>query len=270
MAAVCCRSAAHAESAAAFIGAGVPMEDIAGLPDSDLILLSVPDGEIAGVAQRLAQVTLSPGALVFHASGVLDVSVLAPLHSREILLGSLHPAYSFADPARAVAGFPGTLCALEGDEAGCLALEAFTRLIGGRPFRLAAGGKASYHAALSIASNFMVTLTGLAQSVACEAGIDSGLSRDLLGGLMRQTLENALALGPDAALTGPIVRGDAETVARHLHALRCPSERETYLALARATLRLARPRLDEAHFQALSSLLASDSAASRDEYSRGI
>jgi predicted short-subunit dehydrogenase-like oxidoreductase (DUF2520 family) len=267
---VCCRSIEHAESAVTFIGAGIPIHDIASVPDSDLVLLSVPDGEIAGVAQQLAQATLSPGGLVFHASGVLDVSVLAPLRSRDILLGSLHPAYSFADPARAVAGFPGTLCALEGDEAGCQALEAFTRLIGGRPFRLAAGGKASYHAALSIASNFLVTLTGLAQSVAREAGIDPGLSRDLLGGLMRQTLDNALALGPDAALTGPIVRGDAETVARHLHALRCPSEREIYLALARATLRLARPRLDEVHFQALSSLLACDSVTGRGEYSCGI
>jgi predicted short-subunit dehydrogenase-like oxidoreductase (DUF2520 family) len=252
---VCNRNMQHARDAVAFIGAGSAHVPGDLPPLSGLILLAVPDDAIAVSAAQLVGF-VEPGAVVCHASGVHDHSVLAPLARAGVATGSLHPAFSFADPARAVASFAGTLCALEGEAAALPVLSTFAAAIGGRPFALAPGGKAAYHAALSIASNYLVTLTAEALAAAARAGIDATLARELLGSLMRQTLDNALALGPAAALTGPIARGDAATVARHLAVLDDAAAQACYRALGRATLDLARPKLSAGTIAALTALLA--------------
>ncbi|WP_024303789.1 Rossmann-like and DUF2520 domain-containing protein [Pseudogulbenkiania sp. MAI-1] len=254
---VLCRDAVHARDAAGFIGAGRAVSQLTQLAPAELYLLAVPDAAIADTAHALAEVGVLPaGALVFHASGAGEASLLAPLAECGVRIGSLHPAFSFAEPARAVTGFGGTLCALEGEESVCSELERLAEALGGRPFRLAPGGKAAYHAALSMASNYLVTLNALALQVAAGAGIDAAVASQLVGGLMRQTLDNTLALGPAAALTGPIVRGDAGTVARHLTAIGDALCADAYRAMGRATLRLAGERLDEAAREKLAGLLA--------------
>ncbi|MDN0075526.1 DUF2520 domain-containing protein [Crenobacter sp. SG2303] len=249
---------AHPESSAravAFIGQGEAVGTLAALPAADYTLLSVPDGAIAGLAEVLAcEARFEANALVFHASGAGELDLLAPLAECGIAVGCLHPAYSFAEPARAVAGFVGTPCALDGDEVVCARLAALATAIGGRPFRLAAGGKAAYHAALSVASNYLVTLTELAGQLARQAGVPDENVAGLIGPLMRQTLENALMLGPAAALTGPIVRGDAGTVARHLAVL--PDDAQAaYRRLGERTVTLAAGRLDAAQRGALLAML---------------
>ena len=255
---VLCRDAAHARDAAGFIGGGRAVTDLAQLAPAECCLLAVPDAAIADTAHELAEAGVVPaGALVFHASGAGETSLLAPLARCGARIGSLHPAFSFADPARAVTGFGGTLCALEGEESVCVELERLAEALGGRPFRLAPGGKAAYHAALSMASNYLVTLNDLALNVAAQAGIEPVVASQLVGGLMRQTLENVLALGPAAALTGPIVRGDTGTVARHLAVIDDALCADAYRAMGRATLRLAGERLDEAEQRELAALLVS-------------
>jgi len=251
---VYCRSLARAREAVAFIGAGTALCALDGLALADIYLLSVPDDALVSVAETLAGYGIAHGALVFHASGACDAALLAPLRMHGARLGSLHPAYSFADPTRAAAEFSGTLCALEGDADACAALAELAQRLGGRSFCLAPGGKVAYHAALSIASNYLVTLTGLALSVAQQAGIESALRTDLIGSLMKNSLHNALTMGAEAALTGPIARGDLNTVARHLQVL-TGLERETYLALGRATLAVARARLSPAQVEAMHALL---------------
>lgn len=253
--AVCCRNNSRARAAVDFIGAGQPctFETLPTL--SEINLLSVPDDALSCCAAALVPHARA-GALVFHASGVHDRRTLAMLAAAGMSTGSLHPAFSFADPARAVSAFAGTLCALEGDPTALPALEALAAAIGGRAFRLAADGKAAYHAALSIASNYLVTLTALAQAAAGQAGIEPVLVNTLLGALMRQSLDNALTLGPEAALTGPISRGDVATVSRHLAVLEDPVARACYMALGRATLALARARLDPSACAALDALFA--------------
>ncbi|OHX13208.1 Rossmann-like and DUF2520 domain-containing protein [Chromobacterium sphagni] len=239
-----------------FIGAGRPVSEMRQLAPVDLYLLAVPDAAVAFCARALAAAGVVPaGSVVFHASGVGEASLLQPLAERGAHVASLHPAFSFADPARAVAGFAGTLCALEGDEAACLRLEPFVLALGGRPFRLAAGGKAAYHAALSVASNYLVALTAMAQGLTRQAGVPAELAAPLLGGLMRQTLDNALELGPRAALTGPILRGDVGTVERHLSVLADVELASAYRALGRQTVALAGERLpDEARRQLMALL----------------
>ncbi|UTH72683.1 Rossmann-like and DUF2520 domain-containing protein [Chromobacterium sp. IIBBL 290-4] len=240
-----------------FVGDGRVVFRLEELVAADLYLLAVPDAAIADCARALAAADVVPaGSVVFHASGVSESTLLRPLAEKGAWIGSLHPAFSFADPARAVEGFAGTLCAVEGDERACQGLERFAARIGGRPFRLAAGGKAAYHASLSVASNYLVALTAMAGQLAGQAGVPADLAGPLLGGLMRQTLENALALGPYQALTGPIVRGDADTVAQHLMVLGDSGLAEAYRAMGRRTVALAGDRVSDAQREKLLALLS--------------
>src|SRR5690242_5098350 len=116
---VLCRDPEHARDAAGFIGGGRAVTELAQLAPAELYLLAVPDA-----AHELAAAGVVPaGALVFHASGAGEASLLAPLAANGARIGSLHPAFSFAEPARAVEVFSGTLCALEGEESVCTELE---------------------------------------------------------------------------------------------------------------------------------------------------
>lgn len=246
------------DEALAFIGGGIPHENLNTLPPADIWLLGVPDGAISEVAIALAKHGIvAAGSVVAHCSGAASAELLAPLRQQGALTASLHPVYSFADPARAVAGFAGTPCALEGDATACARLEPLVAAVGGHPFRLNPGSKAAYHAALCVASNYLVTLAGLAEDCAALAGLDSAQARPLINGLMQQTLSNIACLGPQAALTGPIVRGDQQTVASHLSALaKQPALLPPYQALGRATLLLAQEQLPDHARQALYKLLS--------------
>ncbi|WP_027468919.1 Rossmann-like and DUF2520 domain-containing protein [Deefgea rivuli] len=240
---------AHSENRAnegvVFIGAGRACASMRDLPAADLWLIAVPDTAIASVAADLAaENLLNAGNVVFHASGALEAKILAPMQAQGALIASLHPAFSFADPARAVATFVGTPCAIEGDALACEQLNQFAHAIGGAPFALAEGGKIAYHAALSMAANYLVTLADLSLQTAQQAGIAPEMANQLVLGLMQQTLSNIQALGTANALTGPIVRGDAATVAKHLSVLP-ESQQAAYRALGLATVTLAGERLSD-------------------------
>jgi predicted short-subunit dehydrogenase-like oxidoreductase (DUF2520 family) len=249
------RSLASAQMAVDFIGAGRACSQLVDVRPAALTLLSVPDDAIAATAQALAESgQIQPGAVVFHASGAAEAEILSPLRAVGVHVASLHPAFSFAEPARAVQQFAGTLCALEGDETACVVLRDFAAAIGAQPFALAPGGKAAYHAALSVASNYLVTLTDIARQLARQGGVDGALLTALLGPLMQGSLANALSMGPQQALTGPIVRGDAATVTRHLAVLP-PDLQSVYRVLGERTVTLAGGRLPEDARQALLALL---------------
>ena len=188
------------------------------------VLLCVPDGEIADAA---AAVTTGP--LVGHCSGATGLAVLAPHEAF-----SLHPLMTVpagADPAR----FAGAGCAIDGTTPRALAAaEALATALQMRPTRVADEDRTAYHAAASIASNFLVTIEGAAERLAATAGVD----RELLAPLVRAAVEDWAARGSEQALTGPIVRGDAGTVAAHLDDIRtnAPQTLASYVSMARATL----------------------------------
>jgi predicted short-subunit dehydrogenase-like oxidoreductase (DUF2520 family) len=194
--------------------------------DADVVLLCVPDGEIAGAAAAVA-----PGRLVGHCSGALGLEVLGEHEGF-----SMHPLMTVT---HAGARFAGAGAAVDGTSERAVA--AATRLaeaVGLRPVRIAPEDRAAYHAAASMASNFLVTLEAAAERVAATAGAD----RDLLVPLVRATVENWAALGPERALTGPVARGDEATVARQRAALaeRTPELLDLFDALAAATRALAK------------------------------
>ncbi|MCP1660470.1 Rossmann-like and DUF2520 domain-containing protein [Neisseria perflava] len=230
------------------------LADIATLPPADVVLLAVPDNAIEGAVERLAQRPLN-GSLVLHFSGAKTIAALDAVAQHGGMTGSLHPVFAFADVNHAVAHLRGSLCALEADSPKAMALlQQLAADVGLESFALPSEQKARYHAALSAASNFSVTLADYAQNLLSPLALPETLSRRLVVGLMRQTVGNLVQLPPLQALTGPIVRGDETTVAAHLAAMDA-EEQAHYLEWARATLDLAAGRLDKAGVERVAAVL---------------
>jgi predicted short-subunit dehydrogenase-like oxidoreductase (DUF2520 family) len=182
-----------------------------------IVLLCVPDAEIANAAAAI-----SPGPLVGHCSGA---TTLAPLAGHEAF--SLHPLMTVTDEG---ARFEGASAAVAGStERALQTAMAIAEHLGMRPFEVADEDRAAYHASASIASNFLVTLQWAAERM--------GTGRGALAPLVRATVDNWERLGPERALTGPIARGDEQTVARQRAAIeeRAPELVELFDALAAAT-----------------------------------
>jgi predicted short-subunit dehydrogenase-like oxidoreductase (DUF2520 family) len=194
---------------------------------ADAVLLCVPDAEIAAAA---AAVPVQAGVLVGHCSGATGLAPLAPHEAF-----GLHPLMTVT---RDGAAFAGAGCAVAGTTERALGhARALAVALGMRPVEIADEDRAAYHAAASIASNFLVTLEGAGERLAAT----TGTSRDLLVPLVRATVENWAALGGERALTGPIARGDEATAARQRAAVaqRAPDLLGLYDALAAATRALA-------------------------------
>ena len=204
-----------------------------------LLLIATPDDAIVELAAELARErAVSEHQVVLHLSGLLDRRALAALASTGAGLGSFHPLQAIADPASAPARLVGSFAGLEGDERALEVGERLALALGMRTVRLAAGAKPAYHAGAVIASNYAVVLADMAQRLAREAGVGVAEAREMYLPLMRGTVTN-LGLGPSAALTGPIRRGDVATVRSHLAVLG-PEDRALYCGLGLAALRLAR------------------------------
>ena len=208
------------------------------LAAADLVLIAVPDDAIGEVALRMAQSgAITPRHVVLHTSGLHDRSALAALDPSRAGLGSWHPLQTLARPSGEPEALEGSPVVIEGDARALAAGRELAAELRLRPvIEVAADHKARYHAAAVFASNYLVVLADLANRLAGGASREP-VPATLFLPLMQQTLVH-LGDGTAAALTGPVSRGDAGTVARHLAALDVP-ERAVYLALAREALALA-------------------------------
>ncbi|BCJ59854.1 Rossmann-like and DUF2520 domain-containing protein [Micromonospora endophytica] len=205
------------------------------LAATDLLLIAVPDDALAGViADLAADGALRPGQVVAHTSGAHGLAVLAPAAAAGARPLALHPAMTFT-------GTPDDLDRLPGISYGVTAPAELRPLaarlvadLGGVPEWIGEADRGLYHAALAHGANHLVTLVNEAADRLRDAGV--GQPEKVLAPLLRAALENALRLGDDA-LTGPVSRGDAGTVARHLTRLAdtAPESVAPYLALARRT-----------------------------------
>jgi len=224
------RDAESTRRAAALLDAPAVSVEDAGRGAS-LVILAPPDAVIAEVAARVAG-SLEPGAIVIHLSGSRTVADLDAITSQrtDVEVGALHPLQSLPAPEVGAERLAGAWCAVAGSDA----VAELAVSLGMHPFVVRDDARAAYHAAATIASNHLVALLGQAQRVAEEAGVPF----EALLPLVRATVENVAALGPAGALTGPVSRGDVDTVAAHLDAI-AVSERAAYRALAEAALRLA-------------------------------
>lgn len=203
--------------ASALREAGVAVEGPAGrgeVPDGcDAVVLCVPDAEIGAAAATLA----GAARLVGHTSGATGLDALAPARADAF---GLHPLQTFSEHAEGLSAFAGSGCAVAGTTPEALRFAtALAEALRMRPFEIDDAGRAAYHAAASVASNFIVTLTAAAESIAAGAGLEPAQARALLAPLLRRTVENLAELGPERALTGPVARGDELTVAAQRQAV---------------------------------------------------
>ena len=225
--------------AASFIGAGKVNGDPA---EADIILISVPDPELDGALARLALCDLKPDTIIAHTSGARGLEAFAPLTGLPVRCVCAHPVKAFSDPERSVSTFSGTMVTLQGETSACDAMSAAYAAIGGKTLKLADNtDRTLYHAAIVFMCNHLPTLIHAGLETFAQVGISRQDGLAITGPILRDTLEAVLELGPAAALTGPVARGDAETVSRHLEKLEAadPDLAVFYAALARATADLS-------------------------------
>jgi len=208
--------------------------------DASLIWFCVPDGEIsaacASVADRLANHAEHQLRFAFHSSGALLSRELQPLRRSGVAAASVHPFMTFVAGTRP--SLKDVPFAIEGDRAATQVARQIVRALGGDSFSLAAKRKAAYHAWATMSSPLLLALLVTLEEAAGVAGLTPDDARRKSLPIIRQTLANYEKFGPARSFTGPFVRGDTTTVAKHLAALKVnPEVMEVYRALARGAIK---------------------------------
>lgn len=221
---------------------GVPVlvpDEVVGA--ADLVLLTVPDDALAPLCSGLASVgAWKPGQIVVHTAGRYGVGILADAAAAGVLPLAIHPAMTFTGTSLDRARLVGTVFGVTAPAPLLPIAQALVVEMGGEPLVLEEGDRAAYHAAIVHAANHGVTLVAQSAAVLARLGVEE--PERLLGPVVHASIDNALrdAPGSVSSLTGPVVRGDAGTVAAHLEALAgSPVTRGTYRALARSTADVA-------------------------------
>lgn len=229
----------------------------ASIAESGVILVATPDAAISGAAEQLnATGAVVARHTVLHLSGLLDRAVLSPLASSGAALGSLHPLQTIADSRTAPERLRGAFAGIEGDPRALDTADALAQALGMRPVRVPSAGKADYHVGATFVANYAAALLAMGQAFAVRAGIDEALASELYRPLLAGAAQNLIALGPVAALTGAVRRGDTATIRAHLERL-TGRDRRLYCDLGLVALALAREAgLDAAAAGQVEALLA--------------
>ncbi|MBB4631442.1 DUF2520 domain-containing protein [Sphingosinicella soli] len=203
----------------------------------DVVAVAVADDAIAEIAGQIAEAGMAEGSLVFHVSGGTGTGVLDPLRNGGALTAAIHPAMTFTgDPQLEVARMAGACFAITGSSPEATRrARLIVEALGGTPIEIAETQRALYHAALCHAANHLVTMFDGASRMLRAAGVEEPSA--VLAPLARAALDNSIAQG-FGALSGPILRGDANTIRDHLAALAidCPEVLPAYRAMALATV----------------------------------
>ena len=246
---VCNTSQVSSANAIGFIGSGTAYERIAQLPPAEITIIATPDDIISDAAKELSHASqLKFNSLVFHCSGLLNSDLLSDLREKGCRVASAHPMRSFAVPAISVEDYKGTLCGIEGDSNAVEEVAALFSSIGSVIFSLNKKKKFLYHAAGVFSSNYLVTLFHTAKKCLLDADIDGEMANQLILSLMRGTIKNLETTGSASkSLTGPIKRGDSETVKKHIQAFTDPKIEKIYKVLGANTIEIANldPEIEE-------------------------
>ena len=210
------RSPARAAAAAAgFEARAATLEVLAS--NSDCVIVAVPDSAVSQVAESLAHFDLG---VALQTSGALGPASLAPLRQRGVPCAMFHPLQTFPTPEAGVRRLPGSLVGVCGDDRALAWCERLAGALECTPLKVAEDRLAQYHAAAVLASNCVVGLVDAAATLMKGAGVQRADALRALRPLLDASLENASTMEADQALTGPIARGDALTVQRHLGSMR--------------------------------------------------
>ncbi len=219
-------SGAHTAAGAAKWGRTLPLTTFDRAQfKADVLWLCVPDAAIARVTSRLVKRVEKlvgerglKGQIVVHSSGALSGQVLQSAAHAGASVASVHPVMSF--PTRTPVALEGVSFGIEADAASRRILSAIVRQIGGRPFSIKAASKALYHAVGVLSSPLLVSHLAAAQEAAALAGFSPRQARRLIEPIARATLDNFFLRGAGKSFSGPIARGDVETIRLHLRALK--------------------------------------------------
>ncbi len=188
---------------------------------ANIILLTPPDDEIAGLCTLLSQGgAIEKGDKVVHMSGAGGLDLLESARRAGALVASIHPIQSFADIEGAIENLPGSTFGVTAEPDLAAWSEELVRILGGIPFSVSEADKPLYHAAACMASNYFTTLMHTVESIYASFGLTREEARQSFWPLVRGTVKNIERQGTIQALTGPIARGDSGTIHSHLRALR--------------------------------------------------
>jgi predicted short-subunit dehydrogenase-like oxidoreductase (DUF2520 family) len=240
------RSRRSAETACQFAGTGRPTNRPADVTaEAGLVFITTPDDVIGSVCEGLAaEGAFREGSVVAHCSGALPSSVLAAARACDASVGSIHPMQSFATAEQAVRILPGSCCCVEGDAEAVTLLRHVAEALDAHVIAIATEDKPLYHAAGCVASNYLVALQHAALKLTDAASISREDAMRLLVPLVKGTAANFAEVGLPDCLTGPISRGDVETVRRHLQAIEgaAPKLLPLYRVMGRETVEVGRAK----------------------------
>jgi predicted short-subunit dehydrogenase-like oxidoreductase (DUF2520 family) len=258
--AVAGRSAAHTRTAAAFIGEGIGAAAVSDLPAlAGRLLIAVSDDAIESVADELAGAGARSG-VAMHTSGAHGPQLLHALSAAGVSCGVLHPLQTVATADRGVTALQGATYGVGGDDEAIRWAESIVAVAGGTALRVPPEGFASYHAGAVMAGNAVIAALDAAVALMRAAGVDERAALRAVGPLCVTSARNASELGAEAALTGPVQRGDVRTIQAHAAALAgCPPYvGDLYRASAYALIAISRRRgLSEASARAIEHALES-------------
>ncbi|MEO5588725.1 MAG: Rossmann-like and DUF2520 domain-containing protein [Gemmatimonadaceae bacterium] len=222
------------------------------LSNANAVVVAVRDNQIDDVLASLinslgSRGGLSTGSVVVHTSGSAEPGLLQQLPEYGLCGGTFHPLVPFANPDRASALLKHGWVGIDGDDQARATSRRLAGALGARTIEIPPGGKAAYHAAAVISSNFPIVLAALANDLLASLGVPQRSAQQAVHALMAAAVSNIEETSPADALTGPMVRGDVDAVVGHLAALRDhPDARGVYKRLALAALPLAAERGVEA------------------------
>jgi len=229
--AISCKSLSSAKESVNFVGQGIPLaNNVECASLGNLIFICVPDREIEKVSKELSSSELTwKGRYVFHCSGLLTSDALSSLKEKNAYVASFHPIQSFSQKKPIEDKFKGIYLGLEGDKEALDLAKKIVEKLEAKYLIISKENKALYHTACTVASNFFVVLLDIATELLKEAGISQELAFNSLFPLVKGTMENIEKYGIKKALTGPLVRGDLDTIHAHIKALKDkPEELKIY------------------------------------------
>lgn len=222
------------------IGYGQAVGHINELPQADVYWLAVPDQQISTVIdQLLVQNPPRVNSLIIHSSGALPASIMNAARSQQCRLASLHPMKSFSTLSKNDNALKGVFCALEGDNEALTDIQQWLTPLELHWLNIDSQHKTAYHAAGVFASNYLISVAEAANQQLQQAGLEPALAIKVITQLMQNTLNNLSNSGClKASLTGPLQRGDIDTIERHLEQLSSLEQKQLYANLGRNIIEL--------------------------------
>lgn len=252
----------HGRHASAFITSWGALPD--SISNANTIIIAVQDDQIDDALEQLiterrsgSRSRIASGTVIVHTSGAVEPELMPQLSDDGLSGGTFHPLVPFANPERAPDLLKRAWIGIDGDDQAKATSRRLAGHLGARTLEIPAGGKSVYHAAAVMSSNFPVVLAAYAARMLEGLGIPERSAHQAVHSLMEGALVNLAEKQPHEVLTGPISRGDADTVLRHLAALRGdPDARALYKRLSLAALSVAeRQGVDRSRLEEIQSLL---------------